>query len=82
MSRVTVNQPGGTPAWVELAVPDLVRAKAFYRALFGWEYAEGPGYTTCLLRGLPVAALKQAPAISALLTTLTKFSHFAYPSRC
>jgi predicted enzyme related to lactoylglutathione lyase len=61
MSRVTVNQPDGTPTWIELAVPDLDRAKAFYRALFGWEYAGGPGYTACLLRGLPVAALKQAP---------------------
>ncbi|HEV7977250.1 VOC family protein [Amycolatopsis sp.] len=62
MSRVTVNQPDGTPTWIELAVPDLDRATAFYRALFGWEYADGPGYTTCLLRGLPIAALKQASA--------------------
>lgn len=61
MSRVTVNQPDGTPTWIELAVPDLDRAKEFYRALFGWEYTGGAGYTTCLLRGLPVAGLKQAP---------------------
>jgi predicted enzyme related to lactoylglutathione lyase len=62
MSRVTGNQPDGTPTWIELAVPDLDRALEFYRALFGWEFAAGPGYTACLLRGLPVAAIKQAPA--------------------
>ncbi|MGW9429587.1 VOC family protein [Streptomyces decoyicus] len=62
MSKVSTNQPLGTPTWIELAVPDLDRAKAFYRALFGWEYEErsaatGP-FTLCLLRGRRVAALR------------------------
>lgn len=65
MSDVTINQPIGTPTWIDLGVPDgegLGRARAFYRALFGWEYEErsagtGP-FTLCLLRGLPVAALR------------------------
>ena len=30
----------GTPSWVDLATPDLEGAKAFYSALFGWEYSE------------------------------------------
>jgi predicted enzyme related to lactoylglutathione lyase len=54
MTEVTSNQPEGTPTWIELEVPDHERAQEFYRTLFGWEY-DG---TTCLLRGLPVAAIK------------------------
>jgi uncharacterized protein len=61
MSYVTENQPDGTPTWVDLGVPDLERAMAFYRALFGWEYEIGPAdtghYTMCLLQGRPVAAI-------------------------
>ncbi|WP_030678517.1 VOC family protein [Streptomyces rimosus] len=38
MSRVTGNQPDGTPTWIELTVPDLDRAMDFYGALFGWTY--------------------------------------------
>jgi uncharacterized protein len=59
MSELTGNQPAGTPTWIELDVPDLDRAMAFYTALFGWEYAEEPtGDRTCLLRGRPVAGLR------------------------
>jgi predicted enzyme related to lactoylglutathione lyase len=54
MSEVTTNQPEGTPTWIELEVSDHERAQEFYRVLFGWEY-DG---TMCLLRGLPVAAIK------------------------
>ncbi|MFG2829866.1 VOC family protein [Streptomyces sp. NPDC048434] len=66
MSKISTNQPLGTPAWIDLGVPDLDRAKAFYRALFGWEYEErsaatGP-FTLCLLRGQRVAALRPASA--------------------
>jgi predicted enzyme related to lactoylglutathione lyase len=65
MSEVTANQPEGTPTWVGLGIPDLDRAMAFYRALFGWEYDVGPAesgrYTTCLLRGRPVAGLAPHP---------------------
>ncbi|AZS72439.1 glyoxalase [Streptomyces lydicus] len=66
MSEISINQPLGTPTWIDLGVPDLDRAKAFYRALFGWEYAErsaatGP-FTLCLLRGRRVAALRPVSA--------------------
>jgi len=61
VSLVVVNQPEGTPTWIDRAVPDLDRAMAFYRAVFGWDYDVGPAesdrYTMCLVRGLPVAGL-------------------------
>jgi hypothetical protein len=41
MSTVTSYAPG-TPCWVELATSDIDAAKAFYAALFGWEYEVGP----------------------------------------
>jgi predicted enzyme related to lactoylglutathione lyase len=65
MSLVTENQPDGTPTWIDLGVPDLDRAMAFYGSLFGWEFDVGPAatghYTTCLLRGQRVAALARDP---------------------
>ncbi len=66
LSRISTNQPLGTPAWIDLGVPDLDRAKTFYGALFGWEYEErsaatGP-FTLCLLRGRRVAALRPVSA--------------------
>jgi predicted enzyme related to lactoylglutathione lyase len=32
----------GTPSWVDLQTSDPVGAKAFYNALFGWEYDDQP----------------------------------------
>ncbi|HEU5471948.1 MAG TPA: VOC family protein [Actinophytocola sp.] len=65
MSHVTANQPNGTPTWVDLGIPDLDRAMAFYGAVFGWTFAVGPPeaghYTTCLLDGRRVAALMPNP---------------------
>ncbi|MCX4907920.1 VOC family protein [Streptomyces sp. NBC_00878] len=73
MSLVTTIQPDGTPTWIDLRVPDPERAREFYGALFGWEYAPdsadtdtGTGLgTVCLLRGRPVAAITQNPASPA-----------------
>ncbi|MGX1882041.1 VOC family protein [Streptomyces sp. NPDC055287] len=63
MSRVDSDQPDSTPTWIDLDVPDLARAKDFYRALFGWTYEAGTdGSTTCLLRGLAVAGFRPASA--------------------
>ncbi|WP_063775863.1 VOC family protein, partial [Streptomyces odonnellii] len=68
MSQVTSTQPTGTPTWVELDVPvaEAGRAKEFYEALFGWEFAVGsPGagqYTVCLLRGHAVGGLRPVTA--------------------
>lgn len=32
--------PAGTPCWVDLAVPDLPAAVAFYREVIGWEFVD------------------------------------------
>lgn len=65
MSYVTTIQPEGTPTWIDLGIPDLDRAMAFYHALFGWEFDVGPAefgrYTTCLLDGRPAAAMMPNP---------------------
>src|SRR4249919_3019642 len=65
MSFVTGNQPDGTPTWIDLGIPDLDRAMAFYGALFGWEFEVGPEetgyYTICLLNGRRAAALMANP---------------------
>ncbi len=55
MSRISTNQPLGTPTWIDLAVADLPAAQAFYGAVFGWDFAG----EDCLLRGLPVAGLRE-----------------------
>jgi predicted enzyme related to lactoylglutathione lyase len=51
----------GTPCWVDLGVPDIPKASAFYAALFGWEVQPGPpeagGYTVCLAGGRQVAGI-------------------------
>jgi predicted enzyme related to lactoylglutathione lyase len=53
--------PAGTPCWVDLAVGDIGKAKAFYSGLFGWEIQEGPpesgGYSMCELNGRQVAGI-------------------------
>ncbi len=46
-------QPAGTPAWIDLTTPDAEASRAFYHAVFGWEYDIGDpefgGYTTARL---------------------------------
>ncbi|HEY0215366.1 MAG TPA: VOC family protein [Cellulomonas sp.] len=57
--------PDGTPAWTDLAVPDLELARQFYGPLLGWEFDVGPAetgyYTTALVGGRAVAALGPVP---------------------
>ncbi len=70
--------PAGAPAWVDLVVPDLATARAFYAALLSWEYDEtasaggGATYLTATLGGLRVAGLgdvaPDAPAPPAAWT--------------
>ncbi len=64
MSTVDRNQPLGTPTWIDLAVPDLDRARRFYGAVLGWTFDGGH----CLLRDLPVAGLRQATDPSPVWT--------------
>ncbi len=53
--------PDGTPCWVDIGVPDIEAAKAFYTELLGWEYVGGDeqygGYTSAQLGGRMVAGL-------------------------
>ncbi|MFI6701460.1 VOC family protein [Streptomyces sp. NPDC050509] len=64
MSQVTTNQPLGTPTWIDLDVPDIEAAEAFYGAVFGWEFSApgAGGYVLALLRGSRVAGLRPVPA--------------------
>ena len=62
MPEVTQYQPG-TPSWVDLVSPDVDASAAFYRGLFGWDFAPaGPveqtgGYGMFTLRGKNVAGI-------------------------
>jgi predicted enzyme related to lactoylglutathione lyase len=53
--------PDGTPCWVDIGVPDVEAAKAFYANLLGWEYTGGGeefgGYLNATLRGRMVAGM-------------------------
>jgi uncharacterized protein len=68
--------PAGTPCWVDLMVPDAAKAKAFYGALFGWEFRDqGPesgNYNLCFVDGRQAAGLGQSDpeeGIPAVWTT-------------
>jgi uncharacterized protein len=60
MAEVSEYAPG-TPCWVDLASTDADGVKAFYGAVFGWEFDDmGPdaaGYNLCVLGGRTVAGL-------------------------
>ncbi|MCU1687007.1 MAG: glyoxalase [Amycolatopsis sp.] len=62
LSYVTSNQPEGTPTWIDLAVSEPDQARAFYRAMFGWDYrlvrTSTGDQSICLLRDQPVAAFR------------------------
>jgi uncharacterized protein len=53
--------PTGTPCWIDLGVPDIPTASAFYNGLFGWDIQDtGPesgGYCMCEVDGMPVAGI-------------------------
>ena len=53
MTTYTHAKPAGTPTWSDLLAPDVDAARAFYHAVFGWDYdIGGPeygGYTTARL---------------------------------
>jgi len=76
MTEMTAYTPG-TPSWVDIGVPDIPAACAFYSALFGWETQdmgeEAGHYTMCLLRGKAVAAIgpAQNPGPPAWMTYIT-----------
>jgi len=53
--------PEGTPAWVDITVPDRQRAMDFYGPVLGWDFQVGPPeagfYTQASVEGRPVAAI-------------------------
>ncbi|MGH3911907.1 MAG: VOC family protein [Pseudonocardiaceae bacterium] len=53
--------PAGTPCWIDLSVPDLDAAKAFYGAVLGWSFfdsgAEFGHYQICQVDGRAAAAI-------------------------
>lgn len=53
--------PAGTPCWIDIGVPDIGKAAAFYRGLLGWDVKPGPpeagGYSMCEVDGQQVAAI-------------------------
>lgn len=58
----TDHHPHGTLSWFDLSTPDPVAARAFYGALFGWEFTpEGPPetgyYTMALVNGRTAAGM-------------------------
>jgi predicted enzyme related to lactoylglutathione lyase len=63
MTEMTAHAPG-TPSWVDIGVPDIAAASAFYSGLFGWDTEdqgeEAGHYTMCRLRGKAVAAIGPA----------------------
>lgn len=69
MSVVT-GHSAGTPSWFDLMSPDLEGARAFYKALFGWDYhINGPEmghYTIALKGGQPAAGIGPRPPDAAV----------------
>jgi len=65
----------GTPCWVDIGVPDIPKATAFYGGLFGWDLQdtgpEGGGYRMGTIGGRPVAGIgaQAAPDSGVYWTT-------------
>jgi uncharacterized protein len=55
-----VNEPG-TFSWSELIADDLDGARAFYPAVFGWEYEDHDGYTEWKAGGRSIAGMMARP---------------------
>jgi len=57
------SYPNGVPSWIDLATPDPAASKAFYGALFGWDYddqptdQDGADYTMAQLDGRSAAGM-------------------------
>jgi predicted enzyme related to lactoylglutathione lyase len=66
--------PAGTPCWVELSVPDVPKAAAFYASLFSWDIRSASpdpgGYAVAHCRDRVAAAISPAPASPAWMTYL------------
>lgn len=65
MAIFSQAKPAGTPTWVDLITPNADIARAFYNAVFGWEYdISGPeygNYTIARVGQHSVAGLSEPP---------------------
>ncbi len=65
MTTYSHPRPAGAPTWVDLTTPDIDAARAFYQAVFGWDYdIGGPefgGYTTARVGQHMAAGLSGNP---------------------
>lgn len=65
MTTLSQVKPAGTPTWTDLLTPNPDGARAFYHAIFGWEYdIGGPeygGYTTNRLGSRNASGLSGMP---------------------
>jgi uncharacterized protein len=67
--------PAGTPCWVDIGVPDIPKAVAFYSGVFGWDVQDtgpdGGGYQMGTIGGRPVAGIgtQAAPDSGVYWTT-------------
>ncbi len=61
MTTFTEPKPAGIPTWLDLVAPDAEAARAFYQAVFGWEYdvsaPEFGGYATARIGDRSVAGV-------------------------
>ena len=61
MSVRTSRWPAGVPCWVDLTVPDVAAATAFYAAVLGWDFADTDdlygGYVIATARGAATAGI-------------------------
>ncbi len=61
MPNRTESWPAGTPCWVDIAVPDVEAAKAFYGPVLGWSFVdtgeEFGHYNICQVGGRAAAAI-------------------------
>ncbi len=68
----------GTPSWIDVMPTDAEAARAFYGALFGWEFDIGPEeaghYAMATVRGKTVAGIGGHPAPDAPVAWTTYFA--------
>lgn len=71
------KHPTNAPSWYDLMTPDPEKARAFYGALFGWDYhvtgAEYGGYAMAQLAGRAAAGIGQLPPNAPYPSTWTVY---------
>ena len=64
MTNIDKHQPG-TPSWFDLMTPDIEKARAFYKSVFGWDFnVGGPemgNYSMARVQGKNAAGMGSMP---------------------